>query len=158
MKAGARSPARRTRRAQDGWFPELPPLSRGTSDTSPLVANVVSESSVLATVAGQVTYPQCVVETATPVLDARPSKRTSSPHGGLAFCTWQNYDKTHDNDNAPFAVELARIHPVWSGVASRSNPPSPTHTPAVSCPGATGTTEPNRAPLPRRGAAAGPTD
>ena len=74
MKAG-HLPDGNIRRAQDGWIPEFPPLSRGTSNTSPLVANVVSESSVLATVAGQGTYPQCVVEAATPVLDACPSKR-----------------------------------------------------------------------------------
>ena len=42
-------------------------------------------------------------------------------------------DSADSDDNAPFAVELARMRPAWSGVASRSNPPSPAHTPAAPC-------------------------
>ena len=43
-------------------------------------------------------------------------------------------DKHTHIHNAPFAVELARIRPVWSGMASRSNTPSPDHTTAAPCP------------------------
>ena len=61
-----------------------------TEAEEPLVAVTAFGCPVLATVTGQGTYPQCVVEAATPALDARPSKRTLNQDGGtgsLRMCT-----------------------------------------------------------------------
>ena len=45
----------------------------------------------------------------------------------------QPADQSRRAPGIPFAVELARTRPARGGVASRSNPPSPAHTPAAPC-------------------------